>query len=125
MARTKKKDTQDTQDDKADENSLDNDNPAYVGVSPEYKNSAIKAEAPAYSDDEDLKAAEEAAKAHEVAIEEASANIGHRGYEPTTPHPSKAKQPASDTIERNRRIIEDADPGADEDDDDDEKSPFS
>jgi hypothetical protein len=92
-----KKQTEDNED-----NSVDLDNEAYIGTSPEYRNSAYDINAPSLSEDEDVKALEQAAKEREVAIEEAEP--GFRGYVTNTPHPTEATTPSSKTIEDNRLV---------------------
>lgn len=90
----------------SDDNAVAVSEEGYVGVSPEYRNHAYDTEAPLKSEDGDAVKLEEAAKANEIEREKESAKVGHRGYEPNTPHPSEAKTPATDTIERNRAIVE-------------------
>jgi hypothetical protein len=88
----------------SDDNSLATSDDGYVGVSPEYRNAAWDTDKPLLSEDEDARAIEEAAKEREKAREEESARVGFRGYEPNTPHPAEATQPAAARIEQNRTV---------------------
>lgn len=88
---------------KDDDNSLDVDNEAYIGVDPMYRNHANDTDAPGIAKGKEG-AVEREAKEREKEREEKAAKVGFRGYEPNTPHPSEAKQPAGETIDRNRAI---------------------
>jgi len=87
-----------------EDNSLATSDDAYVGVSPEYRNAANDTDKPLVSEDDDLRTLEEAAKDREREAEEAAKKVGFRGYEPTTPHPREATQPAAARIEQNRAV---------------------
>lgn len=96
----------------SDDNSVDASNDAYVGVDPEYRNHADygsgedggAVNAPLKSEDEQAAALETQAKEHEDAV--LATQPGFRGYEPTTPHPTEATQPAAATIDKNRAITD-------------------
>lgn len=89
------------------DNSVDVSNEAYVGVDPEYRNHADydgAGNTPQISEDEDQAKLEKQAKEHEDEV--LAAQPGFRGYEPTTPHPSEATQPAAAAIDKNRAIVD-------------------
>lgn len=88
-----------------DDNSVAVSEP-YAGVSPEYMNHANDTDKPLLSEDEEQRKIEEAAAAREAERAEAATKTGWRGYEVDTPHPSEARYPADDTIERNRLVSE-------------------
>jgi hypothetical protein len=87
----------------SDDNSVAVSDEAYVGVSPEYRNAAYDTDKPKISEDTDQAELERAAKRAELDREAESADIGFRGYKPEHPHPSEARQPASERIDRQRR----------------------
>lgn len=90
----------------SDDNSIDVSNPAYVGVSEEYRNHANDSDAPQISEDEDVAAMEEYAAAHE---EEMRADISPAtGHSVSDVHPSEATKGGSEDIVQQNRAIQKA-----------------
>lgn len=90
----------------SDDNSIDVSNPAYVGVTDEYRNHANDTDAPQISEDEDVAAMEEYAAAHE---EEMRAEVSPAtGHSVSDVHPSEATKGGSEDIVQQNRAIQKA-----------------
>lgn len=90
-----------------DDNALDTNNSAYVGVSPEYMNHADDTTAPFFSEEPLVRESEE--EASEVADALAmpvSATNPAQTYDPGTPHPSERTKPQDRYIEGNRALMD-------------------
>lgn len=81
-----------------DDNSVAVSDPAYVGVSPEYRNYANESDQPLQSEDDDLQALDEAQNEREASLRHSREQY----IEQTATHPKDATHPTNVTMEEHK-----------------------
>lgn len=89
-----------------DDNAIAQSDPDFIGIAPEYQNYADETLMPRAAEEGPEQDLEERAKDWAASIAEQSSKVGIHGYSPNAKHPSEARQPAADMIDKQRRALD-------------------